>query len=288
MGFGLVHIEAVHGQHWNCIADDRPITELLHDVSQQEEIIIGKAGKKKDSQGRLQKGETVLAKSHSKSDIGGMIVMVNDTDENGETIYNIWTGYPFCAKGVKHRLVLDEIQEWENGIEALITAYQEEGPTLTFFDPFFFKNKFRYKVGEEYEFFLAGMVYKIKPSGSQTLELPEHEGTQFLRKHLAEKAGKPENSESIKLNLAGMAALIQTGESEDDYNFSGPVKEVDSYEFRNIEFYRIKVTVARNTVSEQDLDINIYSKKSFFENGTTPQMGKDIEGVIWLQGYLVD
>lgn len=173
-------------------------------------------------------------------------------------------------------------------MEAFITEYQEEGAVLTFFDPLYFKNKSRYKVGREYEFSLAGLGYQINSAEGKTIELPEREDSKFLRKQLAGSEEKAENFESIKLNLEGMAAIFPTGESEDEYGFSGPVKEVGAFEFRNTEFYRFKITIARTMDSEQDLDINVYFRKSLFENRVLPQRGENIEGAIWLQGYLAD
>jgi hypothetical protein len=92
--------------------------------------------------------------------------------------------------------------------------------------------------------------------------------------------------EPIVIHIKGMAGFLQIkGSDDDDYSFRAPVVEVEEMEFLNEPLWRVRATVLR--VDDQEFDMNIYVTKKVMGDGRTPKMGDDIEGALWLQGYLL-
>ena len=84
-----------------------------------------------------------------------------------------------------------------------------------------------------------------------------------------------------------MAALVPISEwDSDDYQFRGPVKSVKEIEMLGQTGWKVRATLLRHLSddSESDLDIIITSK--VWKDKSPPQIGDDIEGTLWLQGYL--
>src|SRR5690242_8706129 len=63
-----------------------------------------------------------------------------------EGSFKLDTAYPFAAAGVKHRLIIEAIEEWENGIEAVLHV-SFDGAQFAFFDTRYFENKYRHQEG---------------------------------------------------------------------------------------------------------------------------------------------
>jgi len=50
--------------------------------------------------------------------------------------------------------------------------------------------------------------------------------------------------------------------------------------------WRVRATVAHCMEDESDIDLCIYVTEKILAGGKTPEVGNDIKGIPWLQGYL--
>jgi hypothetical protein len=74
----------------------------------------------------------------------------------------------------------------------------------------------------------------------------------------------------------------------DKYSFRGPVKRVEPIEeFLGQSGWLLRVAVMRNEDdSDHEIDLEIVVTKRIWQADTPPAAGQDIEGSLWLQGYL--
>jgi|Deesub1362A_J573_1020465.scaffolds.fasta_scaffold00194_35 hypothetical protein len=175
----------------------------------------------------------------------------------------IWTAYPFISSGVVHRIQIDEIEEWENGIEAQIHGGLEDA-SITFFDTMYFKNKDTYKGGEKYRFSISALAYALSKADSRVIK----------------------DIDGMEFSTEGLAGYFPFGEGDvDDFLFQTPVKEVSELGFGDKRVYKVKAALFRADYGSRDVDIFIYASEKATK-GYVPKVGEDIGGLLWLQGYL--
>jgi hypothetical protein len=197
--------------------------------------------------------------------------------------------YPFSSEGAQHTLTIDSVTVWESQAEAQITASLGEAQ-ITFFDAHFLINRLWYEAGRRYEFILSGIAYAAGPA--QVMEIsfaanPDQIAWQRLLGNDADEDNDWELPSAINLN--GMASLLPiTDWDKDEYSFRGPVRSVKPIDdFLGQTGWRVRVTVMRLSGYEtEDVDLDIVITRRIWRQEQSPEVGMDIEGTLWLQGYL--
>lgn len=197
--------------------------------------------------------------------------------------------YPFNSEGVQHTLTINSVAVWEGQAEAQITANLGEAQ-ITFFDAHFLINRLWYEVDRRYEFILTGIAYAAKPS--QVMEIPfTPNPDQVAWRNLLRNDSNEDNEWELPsvINLSGMASLLpMTDWDRDEYSFRGPVKSVKPIDdFLGQTGWQARVTVMRLSDYEtEDVDLDIVITRRIWQQERAPEVGMDIEGTLWLQGYL--
>lgn len=170
----------------------------------------------------------------------------------------IWTAYP-AAEGVEHRMHVDGLIPWRNGVEAQLRV-QLDGAELNLFPTNFFAETDD-AFGGERRVELAALAYDCEPAEAETIR--DDSGEEF--------------------STAGMAALLPFERGDvDDYTFQTRVKEVERESFDGRTVYRLLVPLFR---TEDGDDVNVYLYAAEHVLGEfVPEVGDDIAGVLWLQG----
>lgn len=100
------------------------------------------------------------------------------------------------------------------------------------------------------------------------------------------KEGEEPHETACTVSMDGAAMFLPvSGWDVDDYSFHAPVKSVT--EFKDClgqDGWRVRATVMRFGDEDADLDILITQKA--WSGEAPPRVGQDIEGRLWLQGYL--
>lgn len=196
--------------------------------------------------------------------------------------------FPFLTDGGQHTLKLDKVIVWDGGAEAHIEAAWGESE-ITFFDVGFLVNRLWYETGRNYEFILSGIAYNVQRSTVMEIPSTRHPDDVAWEIMLAEKFGQPRPEISSVLNLRGMVMFLPAeGWDADDYKFRGPVKSVKKVDGDVLgqTGWIVRTTVMRFREEEADLDILITRRA--WKHDQPPSAGQDIEGSLWLQGYLWD
>jgi hypothetical protein len=192
--------------------------------------------------------------------------------------------FPFFASGSQHSLTLCEVCVWEGGMEAQITASWGDGE-VTFFDTRYTINRAWYETGKEYDFILSGIAYSAKPAENPELQINRHpDEVAWLNQRL--KEGEEPHEAVCTLHFDGAAWFLPINEwDSDDYSFHAPVKAVEEFkDWLGQDGWRVRATVMR--FGDEDADLDIIITQRAWSGNEPPQVGQDIEGQLWLQGYL--
>jgi len=239
----------------------------------------------------VQSTETVFTISE-KDDLSPLVFLVENKVRHANEIVCF---YPFVRGGKKVRLQITEIKEWENKYEAIIYATNGE-VTISFFDTKYFKNKEKYKIGNEYTFYLNALAYNVHflPEDKKRVS---HEGQDAARWY-AMMGQEPEYDEKGKIKPYIMdfsktvAYLPRHEDFYDDAQIQAPIISVEKISAFQTEFYKFKIKIWQNpnldpdfcSPNIPDIYVDLYTKVDFFER--TPTTEDSLEGFIWLQGYL--
>lgn len=192
--------------------------------------------------------------------------------------------FPFFATGSQHTLTLREVCVWEGGLEAQITASWGEGE-VTFFDTQYLINRAWYEAGKAYDFILSGMAYGAGPAEKREWKINRHpDEVAWMNRRL--KEGEAPHEVECTVTLDGAAMFLPISEWDvDDYSFHAPVKSVEEFkDWLGQDGWKVRATVMR--FGDEDADLDIVITRRAWSGNAPPQVGQDIEGRLWLQGYL--
>ncbi len=200
------------------------------------------------------------------------------------------TAYPFWPDGGRHLLRLRDVLIWESGVEVLVTVEFGEA-SLTFFDTLYLNSRIWYERGQNFEFSLTGIAYGAKPSEDAAISFTCHPEQIAWETELARlRREEPPEARLSTMNTAGAAFFLNMDEwDKDDYFFCGPVKKVTPIQdFIGQDGWIVRTTVLRQSGCEpEDFDLDILITRRVWNSANPPEAGKDIEGTLWLQGYMV-
>lgn len=192
--------------------------------------------------------------------------------------------FPFIASGSQQTLTLREVAVWEGGLEAQITAAWHEAE-VTFFDTQFVVNRAWYDTGKDYEFTLAGLAYSAQPAEKREWTINRHpDEVAWMNRNLKGSDEPYEPTYTLSMDGAAMFMAVE-GWDVDDYSFHAPVKSVEEFkDWLGQDGWRVRATVMR--FGDEDADLDILITRRAWSGEAPPRVGEDIEGRLWLQGYL--
>lgn len=269
------------GAHWAPFIDDvKVVFEKLPEFLKEAVV--------KNALGLILKPERTLPEEWTQgatlawpSSQEGIAITVHIAVNSNE-IVNL---FPFTQHGSQHRLYVEKVIVWEDGLTAQIDTLFGDA-SLTFFDTDFVANRGWYEAGCVQEFLLTGIAYSAQPAEIFELPITHSSDVVAWRNQLAEQNRNKTIQETEMLSLKGMALLFPLREGDvDEYSFRGEVVLVQPFSgFIGQKGWRARVRVMRDAPDSLDLDICITEKA--WQGKESPQLGEDIEGALWLQGHL--
>ncbi len=171
-----------------------------------------------------------------------------------------YTAYPISTNTTKYPAVVKEVVEWQNALEAWVSAKIGDA-TLSFFAADYYKNKKRYAPSQKLNIKLAAFAYRISKAEEQKVKT---------------KDGK-------ELSTGNMCAILpyslkDKSAFDDDYLFQGQI--MDIIEFGSNRVFKTKVAIFGNS----SLELWIYALGSVVKGNF--KKGDYISGVLWLQGAI--
>lgn len=212
----------------------------------------------------------------SESELAVTIVLTPTSESN-----QIVSVFPCSSHGTIHKGQLQKVYPWESRLEGQLEV-QIKDALLTFHDARYVPNRWFYKAGKDYEFFLAGLAYSFRKAQCDPMIISNPESVAIYN-----KVGIAEG-DTVELSTEGLACLLPiTDYDRDEYSFRGPVQSVSRTSFYGEDVFRMRVTVMRSLEDDSPLDLDVYVSERQLDDGYIPREGDDVEGILWLQGYMV-
>jgi len=161
------------------------------------------------------------------------------------------------------------------------------GAAVSFFDLTLLSNRSWYESGKCLVFVLAGIAYKAEPASLEPLVVaPESALADMLQDQM-----ETTDEKALEVGTEAYCILAHIAEwDRDDYWFRGSVRTVKAVEdWLGQSGWRVRVCVMRMDTEADDLqdaELDIFVTSRAWSGHEPPQVGKDIEGTLWLQGRL--
>jgi hypothetical protein len=212
--------------------------------------------------------------------VQGLAILIR-IEEKGNRLASL---FPFFVTSSQHTVTLRKVNVWESGVEAQITANWGE-TEIRFFDTQYLINRAWYEAGKNYDFIFSGVAYHAGPAEKLEWTINRHPDEIAWMNQLLKEEGR-QHEESFAVNLDGSALFLPANSGDvDDYSFHAPVKSVEEFkDWLGQDGWRVRATVMR--FGNEDADLDILITRRAWSSDMPPQIGQDIEGRLWLQGYL--
>lgn len=267
----------MHGDQWSCVYPDldqfgeERLPGLLEDLPALH--FQAWTDPQKIPEGKVVNQLVVL--SENQGCVRHSMVVLGHADLKQSFLFS---AFPVATDGVEVDLRVVELVPDAFGVEGTVATELPEGGSLTFFDPFFFFNQGRYRLGEINRVRLAAFAYDVRPMKREYLEIEDPERAAVLRAQLNIPVDQP-----VRFSMEDFVARIPAN-SEDNCSFASPIKDLVSLNVNGLELLRATVAFARG---DDDLDGPLYFGRHICE-GQSPEVGRMVQGAYWMQGYLVD
>jgi hypothetical protein len=182
------------------------------------------------------------------------------------------SAYPEAYPGTEWPIVVREVVPWANGIEGQV-AGECHGASVSFFDTRFYANRHKYRMGEQYNFRMSAFAYTVGRASDAEVEIDS----------------------GAKVSLKGAraympASLGNNAEADiDEYWFHSPLESAASeVVFVGKWLHALLITMA--LPDDFEMSVVLYAAGHTLDPNTNLDSteGLDLEGYLWLQGYLSD
>ena len=212
----------------------------------------------------------------------GALLVTSAENKNWE----VCSAYPLL-EGLPAQLTIDKTHTWSNGAEGVVAAHMaESGAPISFFAPFYLRDFADLALHSDKVVNLAALAFSLDQAEPQ--EFSVHEGA-FYEDRL--QAFLDENPEKTKadftppvVSLRGAKILLPSGYAT-EWQFRCPVLAVEEVLFMDIKVH--KLTVEFVGMDDDVMCGYLYASERIL-NGYVPEVGHDVEGVLWMTGTIAD
>lgn len=272
-----------HGNHWTALyGDDADINAII--VRDLKDSRLVDAFPCIDIANDTERAEEVTCLRWGQGGIVEDMLVVMDSPKQERFLFS---GYPVLKDGIAHTVTVDHVEPWEYGIEGwLHVRVTEEAISLSFFDVRYYAGNADLQPGQRIQVSLAGLAYTLQPMTQMSIEIGEGALWEMEKqRRLDSGESAAEAAKPVAVILSGMAALLpRDGEYCDDAEFHGVIAAMTSFSHDGNTIHRLEVVVCRP--GDEDFKLPIFVSEAVLD-GYVPRLGEDVQGVMWIQGYLV-
>jgi len=277
----------VHGDHWEAIEGDaeKTVTHILPYAIEHGKV-AGKSEFDCTGDDGVVRREKAFGLVHGEMPLRYFALICSNSGA-AEPCNSVYSFYPFCASGITHRLTIEKLHPWENGVEGVVQASTESGALIWFFDPYFFKDKDTYQVGQSYNICLGALAMALQPPTQHEIVVTSGPIIEIERKRALEEDPAADVSKitSVTFGLDNCSFCMPSEMNPDEASYRGMADEVGYFELEKSGIYRIKTAIMRP--EDSPVEIYLYASESVLKD-YCPKAGDNLEGNIWLQGYIQD
>lgn len=192
----------------------------------------------------------------------------------------------FCIlmKGYPNSLQINEVYPWKSGVEGYVSASLEDGPSVDFLAPLFYREANNYHINIWVTVYLSALALEIQPAEEEVLTFSEGELYEMeLKDFLQTNPGKTKKDfPNITVSTKRMTAFLPTGMAS-IYKYRAEILKVLPMDpFEDIEMFNLLVLLTGKS-PKNSLTVHLYVKKSDVHK-YTPKEGDFIEGILWMFG----
>lgn len=244
-----------HGNNWSAVLGDKDkkLSETIVRVVNDKNSDIINAG-------------DYFAIISFDPPIRGLALNYTDKTKKSHILYSI---YPFLQISNPIPVEINKIDEWDNGVEAIIWGSIGE-VSLSFFDSLYFLNKSKYKIGEEYRFHLGAIAHSFEKR-TKDLMIDIKEGPFKGKKFYTQKA----------------TSYMPSNEYGGEFSFTCPFVSFSG----NANFLDQSFSLFPFYLRHGEDESNVFTAPMFVNNDlikSSLKTSDSIHGVAWMQGYLED
>lgn len=267
-----------HGDHWGALysLEEYVESKLTRDV--KEGSLIGTYDCV-DVEGGTDRTEQVMALRWGADRLANQSLVVSAKESNV-----FFSAYPVVLDGIKTEVTISKVEPWEYGIEGWIRANLIKGDVpVCFFDTMYFAGSATLQTGDVVEYLLAGLAYTLRPSEKRIFQIDTGPLWEMSRKERLENGEPPESANRpVEVSMEGAAIFLQrSDDARDEAEFQGTIEAIDIFEHDEQIIYRLDMVLMRP--HDEEFRLPIYASERALK-GYVPQIGDDVEGVLWLQG----
>lgn len=160
-----------------------------------------------------------------QADIQSAVLLVKTKDAQN---MQLWSAYPLLH-GIPNTLEITHTHTWSNGVEGVVAAHLvEDGPLITFFVPFYFRDFTTFTPGAKLTVSLGALAFSLKKANAMNISVDEGPLYETLGKDfLTENSGKKEKDfPAEKLELT-VASLLLSSDYVCEWTYRCPVLAVE-------------------------------------------------------------
>lgn len=221
---------------------------------------------------------------HAEQGVGATLLLAGNEEKKS---LELWSAYPEY-EGESVEVELEAIHEWAAGYEATLEGSMLNGDRqVAFFDTQYARNKAAYRIGDRYQFRLAGMLYHgeclDKPGFSIEGEEANKRRAVFGEAPQFEKDGTPT---PLRFDMSRLVAFF-TGPASypDDCEFQSPIYGVRRLVAFGSDFFVFRIAIAHDERDDKQIRIPLLSRSALI-TGIPPKRNVPLRGHLWLQGHL--
>ena len=269
-----------HGDHWETLySPEEYIQEKLpRDLKTGQLVCRAPCIDVEDGTDRT---EQVACLRWGGEQLANQIMVVSNSAKQSHFLFS---GYPVALDGADVDVTISRVEPWEHGIEGWVHgSVTTEGASISFFDTMYFAGSAALQENDVARFRVVGLAYWLRPIQLRSFEVKDGAMWEWEKQRRMEAGESPEEaSRPVVMHMTGAAIFLpRTGDQCDEAQFQGVIETLDTFEHDGQRIYRMDMVLMRP--GEDEFRMPVYASERALK-GYVPQLGEDVEGVMWVQG----
>ena len=262
------------GEIWDWL--NIPKEDLHHYITYVAENAFSLTPSKKDS------GQHKISQVYPRWPVNIRFLLTTTHVPNKET--RQLNSFCILMKGYPNILQIDEVSPWESGVEGYVSASLEDGPSVDFLTPLFYREGNSYQINLWVTVYLSAIALEVQPAAEEIFTFSDGEVYEMgLKDFLKKNPGKTKKDfPHATVSTKCMTAFLPT-DITSIYQYRAKILKVLRMDpFEDIEMFNLLVLLT-GKFPKDSLTINLYVKKTDLHK-YTPKEGDFIEGILWMFG----
>ena len=216
-----------HGSHWETVFGEESIVTKLKEIVQDSGILSKKRAAVVLDDGVEEKDLLTLMCPVSESQIPiNFMTILAEQDGRSALV----SGYPFIMDGLTVKGRIEDVEIWDNNVEAVVTIKLESGTEICIFATDYHLSKDRYQQGKTCEANIAALAYLCNT----------------------------DDRFSAALDSSFLSALVRINEDyKDDYKFLSFIQYVESVDIMGIPMSRLDILLGMGNKEQTILPLYV-------------------------------